>query len=446
MLLLPLLGVVVIGLAAALASQDDAVALLVFPILWWVGSALAARGAGPEDRPAVVRLFAFSFLLRAAVAIIVYQFGLVHVLGDEDSSGWYTGWAIAQAWHGDPQFAGVHPDFVQALRQSNEGYNYLAGIFLYLLRMPSRLSLAMLSALAGGLTVVLVYRIARHLFGDGVATRAATWTAIFPSLVIWSAQTLKEPFVILFECMIVYATVVLRSGASRKWTAVLIGSLFCLYTMRFYAAYLSMAAAVLILLWRRQERQAGATLAAAVVLSVAIIGLFASGFWGVEKQRLDQFNLQWVQSFRVSVATQQGSGSGISLPYDVSTPGGALRAFPESFASFLLSPYPWQVPGGSLRLKLSFLEVLLWWWMLPKIVAGLRQTWRTQPGTVGLLMLFIAPFMIFYSLIFGNAGLAFRERAQVLVFLLVFAGVGLSLRKAAAPRPIVGRLPEAVRL
>jgi hypothetical protein len=429
MLIFMLLTFIMGGLATALVSSYDAIALAVFPVLCVSGLILIAAGRPPEEKRALTRLFMLSFLLRVAVAIAIYRFGLVDVLGDEDSSGWFGGWGIAQAWRGDPAFVGVNPSLLQALGRANHGYGYLAAIFLYLIGAPSRLSLAMLSALAGALTVGFVYRIGSCMFGRNVAEKAGTWAAVFPSLVIWSAQTLKEPFVILFECAIVYAVLALRSRVSLKLIGLLLASLFCLYTMRFYAAYLSVVAAMLALAWPAGVRRANAALAGALVFSAVIVAMFASGLWHLEQQRLGQFNLAWVQSFRTNVATGEGGGSGILLPYDVTTPGGVLAAFPLSLISFLLSPYPWQALGGTMRLKLSLVDVALWWWMIPHVLAGIRKAWRTQRESIGLQMLFIGPLTVFYALTFGNAGLAFRQRAQVLVLLLVFAGLGLSLKK-----------------
>ncbi len=433
MLIFALFALVVAGLATSLVRASDAVAVAVFPILWVLGLVLATAGRPNKERRTLGRLFTLSFLLRIAVAIVIYRFGLVYLLGDEDGSGWVAGWGIAQAWRGDFQFTPVRPDFLLALHQSNQGYYYLAGAFLYLIGAPSRLALAMLSALAGALTVVLIYRIGDQLFGRAAAEKAGLWTAVFPSLVVWSAQTLKEPFVILCECAVVYAVIVLRTRPSPKLVLLLLVSLFCLYTMRFYAAYLSAAAAVLVLAIPTGDRRGATPLAAAMVLSAAVAGLFASGLWHVDVERFNQFNLAWIKSFRIDVATGEGSGSGILLPYDVSTPEGAALSFPASLASFLLSPYPWQVAEGSMRLKLSFVDVLLWWWMIPKVVAGLRGAWRMQRGSVGPLMLFIGPLTVFYTLTFGNAGLAYRERAQILVLLIVFAGLGFACRSRRAP-------------
>ena len=432
MLIVAVLVFVVGFLATSLAGSDLA-PVGVFAVLGGLGLLLAAAGRPPEERRTLARLFALSFVLRVAAAIVIYHFGLVDVLGDEDSSGWYGGWGIAAAWKGDPQFAGVRPDFMQALHQINQGQYYLFGVFLYLLGVPSRLSLAMLSAMAGSLTVALVYRIGRRLFDRDAAERAGMWAALFPSLVVWSAQTLKEPFVLLFECSIVYAVVTLRERASFKMIVLLLGALIALYTMRFYAAYVSAAAAVLILAWPRRDHRAESLSVAAAVASAIVLGLFSLRLWSVEAERIAQFNLGAVDAWRVALAT--GTGSGKLLPYDVSTPRGLLSAFPASAASFLLSPYPWAVTG-SLRLRLALVDVTLWYWLIPAVLAGLRAAWRMHRAAVGMLTLFIVPLTVLYSILYGNAGLAFRERAQIMVLCLIFAGLGLALkRRAALDRP-----------
>ncbi len=420
-----------VGLATLLASPYDVIAVAEFPLLWGFGLIVATAGRLREEKPVVFRLFALSFLLRVGVAIVINHHGLAAFLGDEDSSGWYAGWGIAQAWKGDPQFVGFPHDLMQALRHSNQGYGYFAGILFYLIGSPSRVSLAFLSAFAGAITTILVYRISLRLFGWEAAEKAGVLAAVFPSLVVWSGQTLKEPFVILFECAVVYAVLVLRTRASSRMLFLLCASLFCLYTMRFYAAFLSAAAALVVLLWKPESRGARTQLMAGVVLSAAVLGLFMSGLWRTETERLNQFNLSWIQSFRTNVATGPGTATGILLPYDVSSPLGVLASFPLSFLAFMLSPFPWQALEGSARLKFAMVDVAVWWWLIPKIAVGLRDAWRTHRAAIGQLMLFILPLTIFYALTFGNGGLAFRQRAQILVLLLAFAGLGLGVKKPA---------------
>ena len=193
MLVLLLVVADLVGLVALLGSGYDAVAIMVFPLMWGIGLIFATAGSLQEDRSVAARLFTISFLLRVGVAIAIYRFGIVGVVGDEDSSGWYAGWGIAQAWKGDPEFVGVHADLLQALRLGNEGYHYLAGSFLYLINTPSRISLAFVSAFCGG-PHDHPRLPNRHpsLWPRNGAEEGRDVRAIFPSLVAWSSQTMKN--------------------------------------------------------------------------------------------------------------------------------------------------------------------------------------------------------------------------------------------------------------
>src|SRR5687767_11503097 len=44
------------------------------------------------------RLFLCAFAIRFFVSLVVYQYGLVNVLGDEDGSGWNVGATLYEKW------------------------------------------------------------------------------------------------------------------------------------------------------------------------------------------------------------------------------------------------------------------------------------------------------------------------------------------------------------
>ena len=77
MLVLLLLVADLAGLVTLLGSAYDAVAIVVFPLLWGIGLMLATAGSPKEERSASSRLFTISFLLRVGVAIAIYRFGIV---------------------------------------------------------------------------------------------------------------------------------------------------------------------------------------------------------------------------------------------------------------------------------------------------------------------------------------------------------------------------------
>ena len=60
------------------------------------------------------------------------------------------------------------------------------------------------------MTAVFAYRLARSIASDWVAWRVGWLTCLFPIMIIWSAQTIKEPFVILLEVLALYGCIQLR--------------------------------------------------------------------------------------------------------------------------------------------------------------------------------------------------------------------------------------------
>jgi len=76
------------------------------------------------------------------------------------------------------------------------------------------------------------------------------------------------------------------------------------------------------------------------------------------------------------------------------------------------------------------------------VLPGLRLSLRTRLLEILPMLFFIAGLGTLYSIIFSNVGLAYRYRAQLLPWLLIFAMVGLeqrTLRQLAVKRALTER-------
>src|SRR5215813_12567751 len=194
-----------------------------------------------------VKLFVYAIGLRFLMAILCYQFGFINILGDEDGSGWYYGVVNFQQWEHIPLFD-VPAKLLEAYSSQNKGYYFLLGGFFRLTGTPARFPAAALNCFFGALTVIFAYRVARTLFSEWVAEKVGWWTCLFPSLIIWSAQTVKEPLVLLLETVALYGCVKLKSGGFSLLYLALCGAAIALVMpFRFYAAYIMSAAVVLSL-------------------------------------------------------------------------------------------------------------------------------------------------------------------------------------------------------
>lgn len=378
------------------------------------------------------QLFLYAFLIRFALSFVIYVLGLSKVMGDEDSSGWYYGVVLSQNWSKLP-LLDLPSALLEAYSGNNRGYYYLTGAFFHLTRLPDRLVAAALNCFFGAMTVVLAYRVARTLFSEWVATRAGWLTCFFPSMIIWSAQTIKEPVVIFLETLALYGCVRLKvKGFSTRDVLICAAAMLLVIPFRFYAAYV-IAAAVALSLILPQIGKRKLSLGSAVILALVVVPVVAmSGILAQHETHFENFDLEFVQKFRENVSTgpaQFGTGSGVKSDYDLNTPVGLVLAVIIGAAHLLLAPFPWQLGGGSLRMLLSVPELLWWWYLFVVGVApGFWFLVRKRFAEIQPMLFFLFGLGLLYSLMFANVGLVFRQRAQLLPWLLIFAAVGLERR------------------
>lgn len=378
--------------------------------------------------PFQAKIFIIALAIRFVASIAVYQFGLVSVLGDEDSSGWSAGIEFYQQWV--QRRVGVLdlPDVLAgALEGHHRGYYFLTGTLFFFTGAPARLPAAALNCFFGALTVVFAYRIARSVFSSTVAMRVGWWTCFFPSLIIWSAQTLKEPVVIFLETVALYGCVRLKqSGFSLRHVVLCASTIVLLMPFRFYAAYIVGAAVVLALVLPQINKRKLTFGSAIAVAGLVIPIIAATGVMAQHEAEFEKFDLQRIEKFRRDVA--EGAGSGVGSDYDLNTSSGLALGTSVGAAHLLLAPFPWQL-GVSLRALFTLPELVVWWWLFfIAVIPGLIHAVKTKFNDIQPMLFFTLTLGLLYSMMFGNIGLVFRQRAQLLPWLLIFAAVGLEQR------------------
>jgi hypothetical protein len=390
-----------------------------------------------QTRREQIALFLLALGVRFAASIVVYEMGLVKVLGDEDSGGWIAGLALSDRW--DKQRLGLLslPEiWGAAYGKQHLGFQYLSGLFFFITGTSARMPIAAMNCFFGALTVILIYRTAISLFSRWTAVRAGWIACFFPSLIIWSAQTLKEPVVIFLEALALYACVNLKlSGFSVKYVLLCAAAIVLLPPFRFYAAYLAAAVAVMALAIPRIGARIGKggssfkTALAALALAALVAPLaVSSGYMARNEAILERFTkLKEIERFRSNIAT--GSGSGVESEYDLNSPTGLAMAVGVGWAHLLLAPFPWQLGGASLRMLLTTPELVVWWWLvLVGLIPGVWHVCKTRLADAQPMLFFVLGLGLLYSMMFGNVGLIFRQRAQLLPWLLIIAVAGMERR------------------
>jgi hypothetical protein len=85
-------------------------------------------------------------------------------------------------------------------------------------------------------------------------------------------------------------------------------------------------------------------------------------------------------------------------------------------------------------------EMLAFYALIPSMIRGVRELLRGRsPGALMLLLITLS-ITLGYALGEANAGAAYRHRAQVLPFLLIFAAAGYEARRSGASQDAA--LPE----
>lgn len=406
-----------------------------------------------------LRLFTIALLVRFLASVAIYEFGFWAMLGDADASGWWFGqvlglqWRASNynlldvlwSWSGAFQYLGTGAS-AELGRATHVGYYYLLGTVFFMIGTSSRMIAAAINCFIGALIVVFAYRTARALFSEWVAVRVGWWTCLFPSMIIWSSQTVKEPVVILLEIVALYGCIRLRrTGFALRYVLLCGFAIAAVVPFRFYAAYISLGAIGMVLLApgsdNKRLNRASSIGMLAFLATLAVLALTLAN----NEIKFNQFDIDFIQRFRHDIA--EGTGSGVDLDVDMRTTTGFSVGTLVGAAHLLFAPFPWQLGGASLRMLLTTPELVYWWWLIfVGIIPGLRYALRTRAAEMAPILVFLVGLGLLYSMTFGNVGVVFRQRAQLLPWLLMFAGVGLEQRARALAARSVRRAPALARL
>jgi hypothetical protein len=175
-------------------------------------------------------------------------------------------------------------------------------------------------------------------------------------------------------------------------------------------------------------RRAGSARIAGLAIVVLVVPLaISSGLAARSETQIEQFDIDRIQQFRLDIS--KGQGSGVQSDFDMKTPSGFTLATAVGAIHLLLAPFPWQL-GGSLRMLFTIPEMLLWWWLFfSGLLPGLWYSIRNRLFDVTPALVFIFVLGLLYSITFGNIGLVFRQRAQILPWLVIFSVIGFEVRK-----------------
>jgi hypothetical protein len=212
---------------------------------------------------------------------------------------------------------------------------------------------------------------------------------------------------------------------------ILIFSLFGIISLRFYIFYMVAVAVVGSFMVGVGSFNAQSIIRRLAAVFIIGLGITYLGIMNRAAAEIDNIgDLEKLQNTRKANATAQSDigkekGSGYGEDLDVSTPEGAISAIPIGLTYLMLAPFPWQI--RNLRQLITLPEMILWWASMPLLAMGLYYTIKYQlRSSIGILF-FTFMLTIAYSIFQGNVGMAYRQRAQIQVFLFIFVAVGWTI-------------------
>jgi 4-amino-4-deoxy-L-arabinose transferase-like glycosyltransferase len=404
-----------------LAPSDGGPAILIcLPLL-----AAALYGIHQlEDRRFLSRLFIGAFLVRVVIGTAIYVFHGQTYFGGDAVTYDFLGDSLTHVWQGQPQYQRVIDVFYGGGSSSGWGMMYMvAGIYKVVGR--NMLATQFVNCALGAATAPLAYLMAMEIFPNKkVARAAAVLTAFFPSLIIWSCQGLKDGPIVFLLALSMLAILKLGDRFTFRYLAALALALCCLLTLRFYVFYIVALAGVAAFVLGRRRLTVQSFARQMIVITAVSLAL---GYFGVSHyatQQLDAYGSgEVLQRMRSDASKSAESGFGQDL--DVSTTSGALSTVPVGLTYLLLAPFPWQF--GSVRQMLTLPEMLVWWCAIPMLALGAWFTIRHRIREIAPIVIFTSLLTLTYSIVQGNVGTAYRQRAQLLVFYFIFVAVGLVL-------------------
>ncbi|HEX8248702.1 MAG TPA: hypothetical protein VF599_11050 [Pyrinomonadaceae bacterium] len=377
-----------------------------------------------EEKEFLVQVFLLGLFFRMVLAAAIYTFGWGEFLGGDSRTYDQLGYTLLQVWYGEVPETNEYAKRATMMSGSGWGMYYLvAGIYSIFGRNP--LAAQMFSSVIGAATAPAAYICSYGIYHNKrVAKATALIVALFPSLILWSCQLLKDGFIIFLLILAMALVMRLQEKFDYISTALLILSLFAILTLRFYIFYM-VAIAVVGSFVIGLSNSAQAIVRRAIVIMFIGLGLTYLGVLRNASSEIETYgNLERVQQSRQNLAE---AGSGFGEDIDVSTTAGAISAIPVGFLYLMLAPFPWQI--GNFRQAITMPEQILWWCSIPLLLGGLWYTIKYRLRNSIAILIFTLMLTLAYSIFQGNVGTAYRQRAQIQVFLFIFVAAGWTLMK-----------------
>ena len=343
-----------------------------------------------------------------------------------------TGWEIATAWN-----TGLEANFTIPIYASFVYSKIIGVIYSISGRVP--LLVQFVNVVLGVFIVYYVYKI---IIEFGATKRSAqigsVITALFPTLCLYSAMTLRETFISFFTIVSVfYFFKWLNSG---KVSKLILAATFLLLSSALFGAMIVIGVAYAIFFifyevktkrWRLVSKQS--FLGISIVTLVIMIIIFNPFLMDKLPGDLRLVFSPDYMSYKVNLAAKGGSAYLVGF-----TPNSILDIIlqsPVRMVYFLLAPFPWMIssPGQILGLIDAFLYLVLIFYS----IRGLKYLKKYNNPAFWAVILMLLIIIGTFAWGVSNFGTAIRHRQKIVGLIIAVSSLGISrswLAKWMLPR------------
>ena len=370
--------------------------------------------------PSLQFVLAFAFLVRLGAALLHFYIAPLPDGISDATSFENTAWIWASGGLSEilGEFRGANSHF----------YSFLIS-FLYLITDRSPLMIQSVSVLAGVIVVFFTWLLAKELWGkQHIALHAAWWMALFPTVVMYAALTMREVFVVLTLTCGLWLTVLwVHSGYYRY----VLGALIIFSLGVFFHGGMTVSVAVLaVLLGWKELRSWFFALSnfrlhvigsfAMIILVFGTVGLF---WGGVDIPKLGGIHEIFSSERWMAVMSSKTYGTA-SYP-DWTLPASGLDliwAVPVRISYFLFSPFVWDISRAAHLVGLA--DAILYMVLVYSLWHNRSVIW-SDPAARAVVLILLA-LIITYAVGTGNFGTGLRHRAKLVVVFVVLAAPFMS--------------------
>lgn len=403
-------------------KSDELMAIPLVLILGGTIAFLLGRGAKDEDADFQVNIFFWAFSVRLMLGIVFYGWDLTELFGDEDASGYLLGWTYAENWYKNGIDGFITDLTTVFFDKQNVGQGIIWGIPMFIAGGPSRMIVSVINSFAGSLLVVVIFRIARRVFGSNTAKIAGILVTFWASIILLSAGTSKEMLVIVFEWTLLYLLIRNPRGLSASDGLLVIPAFFALFITRFYALYMVAAAFVFRMLTARGKHLARNAVFGAIVIGSVMVLLNAGGAITRDFDRFERQN-QRIDAWREMVARTTGTGVEVYSEYESRS-----VAVPVATIYFFLAPFPWEIFSGTARNGFGAIENLVIVIILIIGFPAVRIFFRDKFFEMAPIFVFCALYAGIHIWGLANVGLAWRHKQTIMPLFFMLVAVSITQR------------------